>query len=81
MYKSAAFRDSRLSLQLGTSMWRLSLITFVFLLLTFMVGFFCMNVDTLKGKSLNKVVFRNYCVVCMCPLGISECSYGRPIVR
>ncbi|KAF2232832.1 hypothetical protein EV356DRAFT_469524 [Viridothelium virens] len=46
MYKSVGIRDSRHSLQLGTSMWRLSWITFIFLPLTFIVGFFGMNVDT-----------------------------------
>jgi len=57
MYKSVAFRDSRLSLQLGTSMWRLSWITFVFLPLTFMVGFFGMNVDTFAGSPSIKWYF------------------------
>ncbi|KAL9108351.1 MAG: hypothetical protein Q9227_006811 [Pyrenula ochraceoflavens] len=46
LYQSVSIRDSRHSLQLGTSMWRLSWITFIFLPLTFMVGFFGMNVDT-----------------------------------
>ncbi|KAL8991293.1 MAG: hypothetical protein Q9177_000256 [Variospora cf. flavescens] len=46
MYKSVEIRDSRHSLQLNTSMWRLSWITFIFLPLTFIVGFFGMNVDT-----------------------------------
>ncbi|KAI5793739.1 hypothetical protein DFH27DRAFT_142453 [Peziza echinospora] len=46
MYKSVGIRDSRASLQLGTSMWRLSWITFIFLPLTFIVGFFGMNVST-----------------------------------
>ncbi|KAI8938981.1 hypothetical protein NX059_004825 [Plenodomus lindquistii] len=46
MYKSVGIRDSRHSLQLGLSMWRLSWITFIFLPLTFTVGFFGMNVDT-----------------------------------
>jgi hypothetical protein len=46
MYKSVEIRDSRHSLQLNTSLWRLSWITFIFLPLTFMVGFFGMNVDT-----------------------------------
>ena len=38
MYKSVGIRDSRQSLQLGLSMWRLSWITFIFLPLT--VSFF-----------------------------------------
>lgn len=38
LYKSVGIRDSRHSLQLGTSMWRLSWITFIFLPLTFIVG-------------------------------------------
>ncbi|KAF2455299.1 cora-like Mg2+ transporter protein-domain-containing protein [Lineolata rhizophorae] len=46
MYKSVEIRDSRHSLQLGMSMWRLSWITFIFLPLTFLVSFFGMNVDT-----------------------------------
>jgi len=57
MYKSVAFRDSRVSLQLGMSMWRLSWITFVFLPLTFMVGFFGMNVDTFAGSPSIKWYF------------------------
>ncbi|KIW05785.1 uncharacterized protein PV09_03640 [Verruconis gallopava] len=48
LYKSVGIRDSRHSLQLGTSMWRLSWITFIFLPLTFMVGFFGMNVDVFQ---------------------------------
>ena len=48
MYKSVGIRDARLSLQLGLSMWRLSWITFIFLPLTFMCGFFGMNVDTFE---------------------------------
>lgn len=39
MYKSVEIRDSRQSLGLSTSMWRLSWITFIFLPLTFIVGF------------------------------------------
>ena len=46
MYKSVGIRDSRQSLQLALSMWRLSWITFIFLPLTFIVGFFGMNVNT-----------------------------------
>jgi len=45
MYKSVGIRDSRQSLQLGLSMWRLSWITFIFLPLTFVVSFFGMNVS------------------------------------
>ena len=45
MYKSVGIRDSRQSLQLGLSMWRLSWITFIFLPLTFLVSFFGMNVN------------------------------------
>ncbi|KAI9758262.1 MAG: hypothetical protein M4579_003121 [Chaenotheca gracillima] len=57
MYKSVGIRDSRHSLQLGTSMWRLSWITFIFLPLTFMVGFFGMNVDTFAGDPSIKWYF------------------------
>lgn len=49
MYKSVSIRDARLSLELNTSLWRLSWITFVFLPLTFLVGFFGMNVDIFRG--------------------------------
>ncbi|KAF2718442.1 hypothetical protein K431DRAFT_348692 [Polychaeton citri CBS 116435] len=48
MYKSVGIRDSRQSLQLGLSMWRLSWITFIFLPLTFIVSFFGMNVDAFE---------------------------------
>ncbi|RPB21442.1 hypothetical protein L211DRAFT_851420 [Terfezia boudieri ATCC MYA-4762] len=51
MYRSVATRDSRASLQLGSSMWRLSWITFIFLPATFIVGFFGMNVKTFAGGS------------------------------
>jgi len=57
MYKSVGIRDSRQSLQLGTSMWRLSWITFIFLPLTFIVGFFGMNVDTFAGSPSIKWYF------------------------
>jgi Mg2+ and Co2+ transporter CorA len=40
MYKSVGIRDARHSIELGTSMWRLSWITFIFLPLTFIGGFF-----------------------------------------
>lgn len=45
MYKSVSIRDSRQSLELNASLWRLSWITFIFLPLTFLVGFFGMNVS------------------------------------
>jgi Mg2+ and Co2+ transporter CorA len=45
MYKSVCVRDARLSLELNASLWRLSWITVIFLPLTFLVGFFGMNVE------------------------------------
>ena len=48
MYKSVGIRDARHSLQLGLSMWRLSWITFIFLPLSFVCGFFGMNVDAFE---------------------------------
>ena len=57
MYKSVEIRDSRHSLQLNTSLWRLSWVTFIFLPLTFMVGFFGMNVDTFSGDPSIKWYF------------------------
>lgn len=49
MYKSVSIRDARKSVELNTSLWRLSWITFIFLPLTFLVGFFGMNVDTFQN--------------------------------
>ncbi|KAG0643438.1 hypothetical protein HOY80DRAFT_1007433 [Tuber brumale] len=57
MYKSVGIRDSRQSLQLGTSLWRLSWITFIFLPLTFIVGFFGMSVDTFADSPSIKWYF------------------------
>lgn len=57
MYKSVGIRDARHSLQLDLSMWRLSWITFIFLPLTFMCGFFGMNVDTFEGNPSIKWFF------------------------
>ncbi|KAL7276287.1 hypothetical protein RUND412_000753, partial [Rhizina undulata] len=57
MYKSVGIRDSRESLQLGSSMWRLSWITFVFLPLTFLCGFFGMNVDVFSKDPPIKYYF------------------------
>ncbi|KAJ9156124.1 hypothetical protein NKR23_g845 [Pleurostoma richardsiae] len=48
IYKSAAIRDTQLSLRLNASLWRLSWITFIFLPLTFVSGFFGMNVDVFE---------------------------------
>ena len=50
MYKSISIRDARQSLELNTSMWRLSWITFIFLPLTFLAGVFGMNVSELKSN-------------------------------
>ncbi len=57
MYKSVEIRDSRHSLQLNASLWRLSWITFIFLPLTFMAGFFGMNVDTFTDNPSIKWYF------------------------
>ena len=48
MYKSISIRDAHQSLEINTSMWRLSWITFIFLPLTFLAGVFGMNVSELK---------------------------------
>ena len=50
MYKSISIRDARQSLELNTSMWRLSWITFIFLPLTFLAGVFGMNVSELASN-------------------------------
>ena len=50
MYKSTTIRDARQSLELNASLWRLSWITFVFLPLTFLSGFFGMNVHLFKSS-------------------------------
>ena len=57
MYKSVEIRDSRHSLQLNTSLWRLSWITFIFLPLTFLSTFFGMNVDTFQPDPSIKYYF------------------------
>lgn len=57
MYKSVGIRDSRHSLQLNLSMWRLSWITFVFLPLTFISSFFGMNVDILANNPALRYYF------------------------
>ncbi|KAL6719292.1 hypothetical protein ACLMJK_003531 [Lecanora helva] len=50
MYKSIGIRDARQSLELNTSLWRLSWITFIFLPLTLLAGLFGMNVDELRSQ-------------------------------
>ncbi|KAK4226706.1 hypothetical protein QBC38DRAFT_455952 [Podospora fimiseda] len=52
IYKSIAIRDSRRSLHFSASMWRLSWITIIFLPLTFVAGFFGMNMTTFKDSIL-----------------------------
>ena len=50
MYKSVGIRDSRHSLHMSMSMYLVSIITFVFLPLTFIVGVFGTNVDTFANN-------------------------------
>ena len=50
MYKSVGIRDSRESLRLGASMWRLSWITFIFLPANCLIAFFGMNVNILADN-------------------------------
>ncbi|KAM5431568.1 hypothetical protein McanMca71_004803 [Microsporum canis] len=57
LYQSVSIRDSRHSIQLNVSMWRLSWITFIFLPMTFITGFFGMNVDTFKDDPSIKWYF------------------------
>ncbi|MCJ1387970.1 hypothetical protein MMC18_000813 [Xylographa bjoerkii] len=45
MYKSVGIRDARHAVELSISLWRLSWITFIFLPLTFLCGFFSMQVS------------------------------------
>ena len=67
MYKSVEIRDSRHSLQLNTSMWRLSWITFIFLPLTFISSFFGFVKfwtrlhagDMLTSNSMNVDIFQS----------------------
>jgi hypothetical protein len=57
VYKSVSIKDARLSLELNSSLWRLSWVTFIFLPLTFLVGFFGMNVDTFANDPSIKWYF------------------------
>jgi len=63
LYKRVAIRDARHSLQLNSSLWRLSWITFIFLPLTFVAGLFGMNVDVVSQNPSFKWYF-----VIACPL-------------
>jgi Mg2+ and Co2+ transporter CorA len=63
LYKSVGIRDSRQSLQLGTSMWRLSWITFIFLPLTFMATLFGMNVAVFQPEEGPYPSFKWYFIV------------------
>ena len=75
MYKSVGIRDSRQSLQLGLSMWRLSWITFIFLPLVFVVSFFGMNVDIFGGDddSLPSVAWYFLSAAILMIFGRSSC--------
>ncbi|QSS59042.1 hypothetical protein I7I51_08474 [Histoplasma capsulatum] len=68
LYQSVSIRDSRHSIQLGVSMWRLSWITFIFLPLTFIVGFFGMNVDTFADNPSIKWYFISCVPFMLCVL-------------
>lgn len=57
VYKSVSIRDSRQSLELNTSLWRLSWVTFIFLPLTFLAGFFGMNVSIFRDDPSVKYYF------------------------
>ncbi|KAL9625320.1 MAG: hypothetical protein Q9160_000383 [Pyrenula sp. 1 TL-2023] len=57
LYQSVSIRDSRHSLQLGTSMWRLSWITFVFLPLSFLASIYGMNVSLFEDNPSIKWYF------------------------
>ncbi|KAK4938522.1 hypothetical protein LTR10_021054 [Elasticomyces elasticus] len=45
VYKTVSINDARRSIELNESLWRLSWVTFIFLPMTFLAGFFGMNVD------------------------------------
>lgn len=81
MYKSVGIRDARHSLQLGLSMWRLSWITFIFLPLTFVCGFFGMNVDTFEENPSIKWWFVAtvplFAVVIVCWYGVKHSISSR----
>ncbi|KAL5448981.1 hypothetical protein PMIN05_001439 [Paraphaeosphaeria minitans] len=45
VYKSISINDARRSMEFNESLWRLSWVTFIFLPVNFLVGFFGMNGD------------------------------------
>ena len=53
MYKSVGIRDSRHSLQLNLSVWRITWLTFIYLPLMFVCSFFGMNVDVFNPGDPN----------------------------
>lgn len=57
MYKSISIRDARQSLDLNTSLWRISWVTFIFLPLTFLASFFGMNLGDLRDHGTIKWYF------------------------
>lgn len=65
VYKSVSIKDARLSLELNSSLWRLSWVTFIFLPLTFLVGFFGMNVDTFANDPSIKWYVKSKLLKCL----------------
>ena len=57
MYKSIGIRDARQSLELNTSLWRLSWITFIFLPLGVLATIFGMNIAELRSEPSVKWYF------------------------
>ena len=57
MYKSVGIRDARHSLELNLSLFRLSWVTFMFLPLTFLCGFFSMQVSVFDSHPSVKWYF------------------------
>lgn len=45
VYKTVSINDVRRSIELNESLWRLSWVAFIFLPMTFLAGFFGMNVN------------------------------------
>lgn len=82
MYKSVSIKDARLSLELNTSLWRLSWVTFIFLPLTFLVSFFGMNVDTFQNyPSMKWCVHISRSSWHVCPANLSQVLYFSGSIR